>query len=197
MAKSRSRSIWAAFWGACLAWGCATHQVKIETDVPATVSYVPWTDLAGAGDELGKTPVTIDLKTAQGRVVRIDAKGKTPFLWTHSSSTVGESVTASFRLPDLSPVQATGQINFAEANKTQRLIIRAYRALTSKDFAMAKNLAEQAKALAPYMSMPHVIVGAAELESGSKEAARLAFAKAKALDPEDADVDALIKMVSP
>jgi hypothetical protein len=189
---------------------CATQQVTIETDVPATVSYVSWGDLGGEGDPVGKTPLTLDFVQATGRVIRIDAKGKMPFLWTHSSSTSGQAVTASFKLPEI-PKPTGGdaaliQLNgdpagsaaaAADLNKTQRVIYRSYRALNDKDYELAQSLAAQAKELAPFLAMPHIVSGVAAMETGKKDEARQSFIKAKALAPEDSDVDELLKMVSP
>jgi hypothetical protein len=178
---------------------CVTQRVTIETDVPSTVSYVAWSNPAAEGELIGKSPVTIEFSKLTGRAVRIDAPGKMPFLWTHSSSIAGESVTASIKLTDIprqiTPQSEAAMVDRADMNRVQRLIVRSYKALTSKDLELSQSLAEKAKDLAPFMAMPHVIIGMVELEKGDKDKARLAFSRGKALDPEDSDITTLLEMV--
>ena len=79
-------------------------------------------------------------------------------------------------------------------NPPTRLILKAYQALSSNDNKLAREQASRASVLDQTLAAPHIITGLRYMNEKKKSEARVAFTKAKALDPEDEDIDVLIKM---
>ncbi len=182
-------------------WGCATKTLKIKTSGTAAVSLIQPSKPDDDGVSLGDTPVTLTLDRAVGRVIKVSQKGKVPVYWLVSDA-VGDVTTAELKLVDEPVVEKGQDKNNAERvdprttnNRIMRLILRSYQALTGNRLSEAKQLADQAAAIDPQIAAPHVIKGLAFYQEGKVEDARTELTKAQALDPEDKDIDTLIKKV--
>jgi hypothetical protein len=190
--------------------GCATKRIEIATADPATVSLVNGNNLNEVGEVLGKTPVAIDLNTVKGRVVKVSSPGKvTQYLLV--TDLLGDNTKASLRLKDEpkppegdSGGAAKDEDNKEENKKTfdekdlnvaHRLLLRAYQALAARKHKTAIEISHKLSQIFPKTSAPHIVEGLALMETGQRDLARSSFIKAKAIDPEDKDIDVLINLV--
>lgn len=181
---------------------CVSHTLRIETTSRAEVSAQTLDKLGSPGRSLGFTPLTVDLDKLVGRVLKISQPGKSPVYWL-VTDLAGQKTFARLDLPDAPTVASSGkdekesaksEIEVTSAtNRILRLLLRSYQALAVKDFDLASELAEQAQTLNPKISAPHVIKGIAFLKGGKTSQAKAAFLTAKALDPEDLDLNKLIE----
>ena len=85
--------------------------------------------------------------------------------------------------------------NAHRRNVVSRLMLRAYKALTDKDYKSVTDLADEAVKIDPELAGPYLLKGLALIDSGDKENALIALKQAQALDPEDTDIDTLLKAV--
>jgi hypothetical protein len=178
---------------------CATKSITFRADSAARVSLVTFDDLNDESAVLGPTPVTIAMKDLTGKVVKIAEPGKQSLYWVVSES-AGDQVEARVKLIDApAPAKLGGGVDarapdgdtkFRE-NRVLRLVMKAYKALSGKRFALASEMADQATKIDPEIAAPFVIKGIAQLQLGDRAGATASFAKAKALDPEDSDIDRL------
>ena len=81
-----------------------------------------------------------------------------------------------------------------DRNRTVRLLLKAYQALTIKDYEVVRELCKQAGDLDPTLAGPHILTGLSHMQQGHKNQARIAFNKARALDPDDQEIAQLLRM---
>lgn len=179
--------------------GCAGKRMTIETDVPGQVAIVPLDDLSAQGEVAGKTPVTVEIDKFKGKLLRISSTGKIPF-YVINATNAGQATTAKFKFEPVPIAEAAdtpgaGPLTPQTLNRVQKLMIRAYQALAARDYESAKGLADKAATLAPLLAAPYIIIGMAGIDAGKKSEANAALQKAKALDPEDAEIDELLQLV--
>src|SRR5690606_36983453 len=101
-------------------------------------------------------------------------------------------------IDSLSPAPAEGEKdadNRATLNRSLRLLMRAYQALARDDLDQALALAAESSKLEPEIAAPHIVQGIALMKQDKGGSARVAFAKAKALDPGDSDIDRLLNAI--
>ncbi len=133
-------------------------------------------------------PFTVDSGKLTNRAVKIAAVGKSP-LYFFPPDDSGRRVQVRVRqIPSCSQVEAN-------KNRPVRLLLKAYQALTSKDFNLARELSAKASSLDPTLAGSHIITGLAFFQEGRKQDARVAFNKAQALDPEDQEIQQLLRLV--
>ena len=179
----------------CPIFGCATKSIQFNSDVKAQVSLVSLENLQDVGTPVGDTPATVDPSTLEGKAVRLTSEGKAPIYWL-SSEAQGYSTQITFKMVPIKASESTSsdtKVDKGVINRTLRLIMKAYQALVSKEYDVAKSLATQASAIDPSLAAPFIVSGLASLESGKNDDARNALNTAKALDPEDAEIDVLLK----
>ena len=187
----------------CLFTSCATKLVTFKSDIPAKVSVSSF-EAKGAQDEpLGDTPYSTELSKIDGRVVKLSADGKAPAYWFVYQATADNTEIVT-KLPELgtwnngdSSGSAVGQLSNKQAsqssNRILRLTLRSYQALASREFQVARELAEQVSTLNSTLAAPHVIRGLSFMQEGQMKEARAALQRAKTLDPDDADIDSIMK----
>ena len=134
-------------------------------------------------------PTTLFADRLRGKAVRISAQGKAPSYWFTPNET-GHRV--EIRVKQLS---VCGNSNEANRNRPVRLVLKAYQALSANDYALARDLAKKASEIDATLAGPYIITGLSFYNEGKKQDARLSFNKARALDPEDQDINQLLRMV--
>lgn len=181
---------------------CATKVVNFKTNGPAKVSILESGKLDAPTNPIGETPLTIEVDKLRGKVVKITQPGAAPIYWT-MADVAGDSIDANLSfIPDPTAAPTSngageGRVDTrATTNRIVRLLLRSYQALAGKRFDAARELAGQAAAINPEVSGPHVIEGLALFQLGRSDEAKTSLLKAKALDPEDKDIDELLEVVS-
>jgi len=150
------------------------------------MSLVPLDNPDSTGTKL-KNPATLNTIQLQKQAVRISSTGKSPVYWFAP----GESGRRmDIRIKQL-PVCTT---NDGNRNRPVRVLLKAYQALSAKDYSLARQLATQASEFDATLSAPLIISGLAFLQENRREEARLAFSKARALDPEDQEIVELLRL---
>lgn len=74
-----------------------------------------------------------------------------------------------------------------------RTLLRAYGEVAREKYREGLALAEKAVALNPSVAGPHLVVAIAKKGLGDVQGARDALVTAKGLDPQDADVEKMLK----
>ena len=74
-----------------------------------------------------------------------------------------------------------------------RLLLKSYQALSARNLGLAQELASRASTIDPEIAAPLVIKGIALMQAGDNTAAKAALSNARALDPEDKDIETLLK----
>ena len=187
---------------------CASATLTFETEGPAEVSLVTFDHLDGAGKSLGRTPLTVEVDKVSGKAIKITQPGKLPVYWV-VADVAGKTNVARVKLletPQSQNTEAEAKKEPEEAknpladikattNRVMRLLLRAYQALSGRRYQLASELADKASTIDPEIAAPHVIKGIALMQQGDQEGAKASLTKAKALDPEDLDIDELLKVV--
>jgi hypothetical protein len=177
----------------CQICSCASSQYKISTDSPATVTILDQKRLQPLGKPQ-KTPHMLDAEATTGKVIKVEAKGKIPQYWVFSAPK-GDELHAQLKLSDLPPSNEGEVEKTRDANVSHRLLMKSYQAFATGDLEKAKTIATELKTVAPKIAAPSVILGLISLRQGDKNAARLLFEQAKALDPQDSDIEKLLNAV--
>lgn len=189
---------------------CATKTVTFAVRGNGKVSLVSPDNLDKVGQFLGDTPLTVEVSKLQGKIVKISQNGKIPAYWIMPDIS-GQNLKATLALQDepKSPPSQTvaekadGKPELASKqsdpkatiNRLMRLILKSYKALASRNFSLAKDLADRASSIDPELAAPLVIKGIALMQSGDSTGARAALSNAQALDPEDRDIETLLKAI--
>jgi hypothetical protein len=140
------------------------------------------------------------MSQVEGRLLRLQTRGKEPLYWLITRGG-GSRVEAKVKFPDGAGVAAASGSNEgicrldgkASANRVLRLMLKAYKFIADQDFTQAKQAADEATLIDGELAAPYVVKGIALLGEGDKGGARQAFTKAQTLDPDDKDVDSLLK----
>jgi len=161
--------------------------VTFSSQEPGSQLALVALDAPEAGGTALSNPVTVDSARLEGRALRISSSGKAPVYWLIPEDS-GRRL--DIRMRSL-PSCAQGEQN---RNRPTRLVLKAYQALSAKEFNLARELATKASEVDPSIAAPFIIVGLAYLQEGRREQARVAFNKARALDPEDQDLLELLRL---
>lgn len=189
---------------------CATKTVTFAVRGNGKVSLVSPDNLDKVGQFLGDTPLTVEVSKLQGKIVKISQNGKIPAYWIIPDIS-GQNLKATLALqdePKSPPPQAVAEKTDGKAelaskqsdpkatiNRLMRLILKSYKALASRNYPLAKDLADRASSIDPELAAPLVIKGIALMQSGDSIGARAALSNAQALDPEDRDIETLLKAI--
>jgi hypothetical protein len=172
---------------------CATARVSFATKEPGKVNLVSWDSLESKGEDLGSTPLTVETSKLAGKVAVVSGENKLSQYWVLrcDSSTV---LDAKIQLSN-APICKDGSQPTTKQNQnlSSRLLLKSYQALAKDDYNLAKELAQKLEAVAPELAAPHIIIGLAALQTDDRTAAKAAFAKASALDPEDQELQELLR----
>lgn len=135
-------------------------------------------------------------------MLRVSKSGKTLQHWVFPKDSGGsielqladdleEKISAADASINATPQKASEALDI---NLVPRLLLQSYQALTDKDYALARSLAEQASTLSAQIAAPQILIGLSWLQEGNKPNAKTAFSKAKGLDPSDKNLDQLISI---
>ncbi len=154
----------------------------------SVITLVPLENPNGTNVEKLTNPVTLEPGKFLGKAVKVSAAGKAPQFW-FAPDDVSQKLDVK--------IKNLGVCDSNEVNKNLplRLLLRAYQALSSRDFNLARELCTKAAVLDPSLAAPHIITGLTFFQEGKREDARVAFNKASALDPDDAEISQLLRMV--
>jgi hypothetical protein len=191
-------------------FSCATKTVTFAVRGNGKVSLVSPDNLDKVGQFLGDTPLTVEVTKLQGKIVKISQNGKIPAYWIMPDIS-GQNLKATLALqdePKAPPSQAVAEKTDskletaskqsdpkATINRLMRLILKSYKALAARNFPLAKDLADRASSIDPELAAPLVIKGIALMQSGDSTGAKAALSNAQALDPEDRDIETLLKAI--
>lgn len=172
----------AAFLGACAGRRSVTF---VSQEPGSQVALVPLDAPDAEGTKL-RNPATVDAGQMKNKAVRISAAGKASQYWFSAPPGAARLQVKVKRL---------GSCEGQEGNRNRpmRLLLKAYQALYSKDFTLARELAGKASVVDPTLAAPHIILGLAFLREGDRQKASAAFTQAQALDPEDNEIGALLR----
>ena len=172
-----------------LSVSCATKTLLVKGTEGASASLVDFDSLTKDQKILGKIPVELNVDELIGKGIRISKEGKQSAYWLVAEAS-GEKTTLNIELLDIPPAAKIN--NQASINLVLRMTLNAYRELGRGRYAEAKQMAVKAGELAPDAAAPLAIVGVCQAKSGDLTGARASFMKAKALDPEDTNIPALM-----
>ncbi len=168
--------------GACAGRRTVTF---ISQEPGAQLALVPMESPESEGTKL-RNPAAVDLAQMKNKAVRISATGKASQYWF---SSLAQAPRVQVKIKRLGSCE--GQEG--NRNRPTRLLLKAYQALYSKDFSLARDLASRASLIDTTLAAPHIITGLAFLKEGDRPKALASFNQAQALDPEDSEIGSLIR----
>jgi hypothetical protein len=185
------KSLFILMLGLCAVPSCAGKRtIRFSSTEKGTANLVSLEDPNGPGENLGEFPVGMDAEKLEGKAVRLESVGKGPQYWFTSFD---KSTELSIKVKFLTP-PSTKSIE-GNRNLPFRILMKAYQALSSNNFQLARELSTKLSEIEPTLSAPHIVIGIAFLQEGKTNEARAALMTARALDPEDAEVALLLKRV--
>ena len=172
----------------CILSGCAGRRAItfLSQEPGSVVTLVPMDNPESQGKQL-TNPVTLNTASMAGKAVRISAQGRAPHYWFAPGDS-GRRIEIKVKT-----LPACNQ-QIGDKNRPVRLLLKAYQALSTNDPNLARELARKAAEVDPTLAGPYIIIGLAATNQGAKEEARVAFNKARALDPDDADIGELLRL---
>jgi hypothetical protein len=192
---------------AVLSASCLSKTIKFETDGAADVYKIVGEKKEGVkGQYLGRTPLTVtveDLTDAQLRFHNISDATLPDQYWYFP-----EIISKDTRIVlgwDKGLGDVTANVNqqgkttgtsSPELNVFVRTLMRAYSELSKQNYREASALAEKCVALNGSVAGPYVILAMAKKGLGDNQGAKEALLTSKGLDPQDADLEGLMKSLS-
>lgn len=181
--------------------GCTTPSVTLSSDQPAEVASLTF-PVGGPPkrESLGKTPLTLEKAKVEGLMLEIKGTDTKPFvLYVPRTDSADNEIKVELEKavtpqdPSQPATKSTESDPTQVINRIMRVIFKSTQALYENDNASAIELADQAIAMNPNIAGPQIIKGLAELNSGRTQEAKASLAKAKALDPENTDIDEIVR----
>lgn len=170
--------------------GCSSKKLTLVSNERANISLVDFSDDTGEGELVGETPTTLDVSDLDKKYIRVWGDGIQSQYWVVSP--LSEAVNElNLRLEYKEEEDQEEDIGI-KTNRQFRMLMRAYQALSSKNWKQARELAKQLMREVPEAAAPYVITGLAFLAESQKSRAKTEFLKAKNLDPEDRDLERLL-----
>ncbi len=185
MAPPSKIALWSIvllLFGACAGRRTVTFLVQ---EPGSQVALVPLESPDSEGTKL-RNPATVEMAAMRNKAVRVSAQGKASQYWFSAPSN-GPRLQVK--------VKRLGSCEGQEGNRNRpaRLLLKAYQALYSKDYSLARDLATRAGLIDSTLAAPHIIVGLTYLKENDRQKALAAFNQAQALDPEDSEIGSLIR----
>ncbi len=175
-----------------LSSSCSHRTLVFVSNEKANVSLVEFDDTTGNGDLVGETPVSIEVDRLKKQYVRVWGEGLESQYWIVKPLSQ-ERTEIALKL-DRREQNESADAAKQKLNLYFRMLIRAYQALTAKEWETARELAKQLSRETPEAAAPYVIIGLSFLSEGKKSNAKTAFLQAKNLDPEDLDIESLLRL---
>jgi hypothetical protein len=176
------------------ALGCSTPTLTLVSNEKVNVSLVDFDDQTGEGDVLGETPLAIDVQKLKKQYIRVWGEGIQSQYWVVKPLTEGKNELTLRVERKEEKDDGDEQAKIQEQNRAYRMLLRAYKALTAKDWESTREISKQMSQSQPDAAAPHLLTGLSFLAEGNAGKARASFLKAKNLDPEDRDIDELIRL---
>ncbi len=169
--------------------GCGGGRtITFSSQEPGSViTVVPMENPEGSSPP-SPNPFTTSSDKMAGKAIRISAVGKSSQYWFPPDDSARK---IDVKIRQLTACSTQEKNN----NRPVRLIMKAYQALSAKDLRMAKELASKAAELDPALAAPFIITGLSFYQEGRRDQARVAFNKARSLDPEDIEISELLRLV--
>jgi hypothetical protein len=177
---------------------CAST-IKFESVPKAQLTMHTWKDLEGAGKPLGETPLEIEAGKLDGSIVKMAAPGRRPQFFAfpggaqgtlrlkiNLAESKGEGVTAGTKDQDIS---------LRRVNQVNRKLLAIFQALIDKDYKSADALAAGVAQNEPELAAPRILQGLAKLYGGDRDGARTSFKSAQSIDPDDAALVEMLKVL--
>lgn len=171
----------------CCVVACAGKQTvsfSLEEGVDGKLSLVDLGALESEGEVLTSGAI-IDTSRLSNKAVRVASPGKASF-WFILNNQARDTQIKIRKLPSCG-------IDENNKNRSIRFLLKAYQALYANDFNSAVKLSETASNFDPALSAPHIISGLSYLKQKKFSEAKASFLKAQALDPEDREIEILLK----
>ena len=159
----------------------------VSTEPGSQISLVPLSSTDAEGQKL-RNPAKLDTAQLQSNAVRISSAGKASQYWFAPGDQGNQIQITVKRLPSCESAEGN-------RNRPVRVLLKAYQALYSRNYRLAREMASRASVLDPTLAAPFIITGLAYLREGNKERARGAFSQAQSLDPEDGEIGKLLRAV--
>ncbi|RZA11768.1 MAG: hypothetical protein EOP10_32525 [Proteobacteria bacterium] len=113
---------------------CATPTLTLVSNEKVNISLVNYDDQGGEGDLIGETPVAIELGKLKKQYVRVWGEGVQSQYWIVKPLTDGKNeITLRVERRE-EPDDSDAQAKIQELNRSNRMLMRAYKALTAKDW---------------------------------------------------------------
>ncbi len=172
----------------CVA-SCADKQtISFSSDEPLSKLAIVNLDSIESEAETLTNGAKIRVSKLSGKAVKISSTGKSSFFWLLPKTKNGNTQIRIKKLPSC-------ETHEENRNRPIRFLLKAYQALYSNDFNTAIKMSETASSFDPLLAAPHIISGLSYLKQKKIPEAKTAFLKAQALDPEDKEIEVLLKMV--
>ncbi len=190
---------------------CATQTVKFKAKEAAEIRLL---DKNGYVSDtvLGTTPVVLNQDKLVGKGVQIQSPRRKPQVWYFLPADVHELEIAVELERDETYIDKEKERakekeaekskdkdaqdkaeSTAQKNKLLRTIMASYQALFQEEPQEALRLANEAIVTQPDVAAPEILKGLALVKLKKWESAKQAFRRAKVLDPQDPNIDVLIK----
>jgi len=183
---------------------CFSKSIRFETDGAADVYKITGEKVAGQqGKYLGKTPITVKAEELLDSQLRFrntadpslpDQYWYFPELMSKDTKVIlGWETGTGAVTANVNQQGKPGEVGSVEMNVFVRTLLRAYGEVAREKYREGLALAEKAVALNPSVAGPHLVVAIAKKGLGDVQGARDALVTAKGLDPQDADVEKMLK----
>lgn len=181
---------------------CQSGQLSLTAEEPVNVAVVDLIDSGSAGQDIGKTPLTLPLNDYIGKGLRFTKEGRQTQVWVIvpagldameakiDLNNTGEQVPSAASASNLSTMPSA-QLN--NINRLMRMVMSSYQALSQKNYDLAKTLAQKAKSLYPQFASPLILEAMANIEQGKTSEATKLLEQAQILDSEDRNISLLIE----
>lgn len=174
--------------------GCASGSITLVSNEKAKVSVLEFEDSAGDGELIGETPLSVDVAKLENKLVKVWGDEFLPQYWIYSPIE-DQKTEISLNLTRVeTPEEPSPSEVIQNLNRYFRMLIRSYKALSSKEWQLSRDLSKQLIREVPEVAAPHVITGLSFLSEGNLSQAKSSFLKAKNLDPSDKDIEELIEL---
>jgi hypothetical protein len=176
--------------------GCKSSKVVLlQSQTPATVSIHKLNSQLGLERIVGKTPVEVSKTKMQDRIVKIDASGFVPmYVLVTDGAANKTNLNVSLIKKELGTEKnkTNTSIPKTKTNTYIRLLLSAYKELSSNDPETAFHIAQKAERVAPTLAAASIIKGLAKLRQGEVRSAKKHLKTAAKLDPSDTSIQKIL-----
>lgn len=178
-------------------YSCNTPSIRFQTksnQKTKQIVLLPIGDQSGVGENLGTTPIDIELSNLKDKMLRIEQDDEIQY-WIFPSLQGSQNTVTLNSNNNIAkkPMVMEQENSVIQRNQTNRLLLKSYQALSKGENNVAKELANQAKRIDSRISAPYILLGLVYLGEKDYKNAKTNFQVAKTLDPADIEIDKLIE----